>query len=192
MATLSPSEIAYQKAHVHDDKRWGITVSDVVCIVVAAVAVLLRFISRRLAGAEHRGDDWWIWTALVRTSQSSTVVSTPKMTIDFLQFIYTGYVVGCQFLVHYGMGRHSILMPNIKGFVVVSISLSLLGFGRLLTPTYVEDVNSYFNPLQLYHVHDENVNSLLLSPDLPSTVVQIHLNCRWYYCQRLRYCPTTL
>ncbi|KAF6235596.1 hypothetical protein HO173_006279 [Letharia columbiana] len=100
MATLSPSEIAFQRSHIGDDRRTGITVSNVICYTLAVVAVLLRVFSRRLAQVEHRADDWWIWGAL---------------------FLFTVYIAAYQVLVHFGLGRHVVLVTNTKGFVVTSI-----------------------------------------------------------------------
>ena len=57
MAAPSAADIEYQKAHINDDRRIGIAVSNVVCLGVAVVAVILRYVSRLLAflyGLYHR------------------------------------------------------------------------------------------------------------------------------------------
>ena len=65
MAEPSPSEIAYEEAHIDQSRQINIAVSNGICLGIAFVAVLLRFISRRLAGTNNGADDWWAWIALV-------------------------------------------------------------------------------------------------------------------------------
>ena len=65
MAAPSPSEIAYEEAHIGDSRQLGIAISNGVCYGVAVVAVLLRLVSRRLSQAGNRVDDWWAWIGLV-------------------------------------------------------------------------------------------------------------------------------
>ena len=65
MAQLTPSEIAYENAHIDQSRQINMAVSNGVCLGVASIAVLLRIISRRLARAKNRADDWWAWNALV-------------------------------------------------------------------------------------------------------------------------------
>lgn len=70
MAEPSPSEIAFEQAHIHQSRQIDIAVSNGICLGIAFVAVLLRFISRRLAGTSNGPDDWWAWIALVGKLQS--------------------------------------------------------------------------------------------------------------------------
>ena len=66
MASVPASESAYEKAHINDSRQVGIAVSNGICIGVAFIAVLLRFVSRRLAKTDNGPDDWCAWSALVR------------------------------------------------------------------------------------------------------------------------------
>ena len=75
MATVPPSSIAYQKAHLGDDKRIGISVSDATCYGLALVSELLRVYSRHVAQTKHKADDWWIFGALVSHLRSQPVVT---------------------------------------------------------------------------------------------------------------------
>lgn len=61
MASLSSTDIAYQKAHIGDDRRATIVVPNVIFTVAAVVAVVLRFESRRIARTDLKADDWWIF-----------------------------------------------------------------------------------------------------------------------------------
>ena len=70
MAEPSPSEIAYEKAHIDQSRQINLAVSNGICLGIAFIAVLLRFISRRLAKTHNGKDDWWTWTALVSKSSS--------------------------------------------------------------------------------------------------------------------------
>ena len=70
MTETDPSEIAYEQAHIDQSRQMNMAVSNAICLGVAFVAVLLRLLSRRLAGTKNAADDWWVWTALVRKSKS--------------------------------------------------------------------------------------------------------------------------
>ena len=68
MAPPSAEEIEYQLAHIHQDRSSDIVVSHAICIVIALIAVVLRFSSRRLCKAPILADDYMIIVALVRLS----------------------------------------------------------------------------------------------------------------------------
>lgn len=65
MVHLTPQDIQYQKAHVHEDHSSQIVVSHAVCIALAAVAVVLRFASRRVGKIAVGADDYLIVAAFV-------------------------------------------------------------------------------------------------------------------------------
>ncbi|MCJ1454842.1 hypothetical protein MMC28_005195 [Mycoblastus sanguinarius] len=106
MSTPAPTEIAFQKAHIHDDQRIEMAVVIAVCLAVAYTAVFLRYVSRRLAGTKFGKDDGWVCAALVSQTLYSTAYSV---------------------MIHYGFGRHSILVTNIKG-LVVSTTITAIGY----------------------------------------------------------------
>lgn len=60
------SSLAFQQAHIDDNRRGGIVTIIVVSLVVAYTAVSLRFFSCRLAGTSFGADDAWICISLVR------------------------------------------------------------------------------------------------------------------------------
>lgn len=66
--SLSHQETAIQEAHIEDDRRLDLIIAVVVCLVAACFAVALRFVSRLLAKARLRWDDWMIVIGLVRIS----------------------------------------------------------------------------------------------------------------------------
>ena len=68
MAPPNEQEIQYQLAHIHEDRSSDIVVSHSICIVIAVVAVLLRFTSRRLCKAPILADDYMTIVALVSIS----------------------------------------------------------------------------------------------------------------------------
>lgn len=68
MAPPNAQEIKYQLAHIHEDRSNDIVVSHAICIVIAVVAVVLRFSSRRLCKAPILADDFMSIVALVRFS----------------------------------------------------------------------------------------------------------------------------
>ena len=66
MALPTLEEIQYQEAHIHDDRSRDIVIPHAICIAIAAIAVLLRFISRRMCKASIQADDWMILIAMMR------------------------------------------------------------------------------------------------------------------------------
>jgi hypothetical protein len=76
MSLPTPAQIAYQKAHIQDDKRVGIAVSNGICLGVGIAAVLLRYLSRRFSRSEQGMDDWLTWAALVGLSFSAELFLT--------------------------------------------------------------------------------------------------------------------
>ncbi|KAL8936336.1 MAG: hypothetical protein Q9216_004984 [Gyalolechia sp. 2 TL-2023] len=99
MALPSPSSVAYQQAHIDDDRRGGIVAVNVLTLIIAYAAVFLRYYSRRIAGTTFGPDDGWICAALLSV---------------------TLYVAGLSTMVHYGFGRHSILITNPKALVIAT------------------------------------------------------------------------
>lgn len=68
MAQPDAQEIQYQLAHIDQDRSNDIVISHGICIVIAVVAVVLRFSSRRLCKAPILADDYMTISALVRLS----------------------------------------------------------------------------------------------------------------------------
>lgn len=64
---FSKDEIQYQLDHIEDNRVNDIVVSNSVCIGLAAIAVLLRFVARCLSKAKVAGDDYMVSAALVRS-----------------------------------------------------------------------------------------------------------------------------
>ena len=60
------SDILFMEAHIRENKIPSIVTANVICIIAAYLAVVLRFISRRFVQAKLGPDDWWIVGALVR------------------------------------------------------------------------------------------------------------------------------
>ena len=67
MATLpTPQEIAYQEAHITDDKTGSIIAANATCYAIGIIAVALRFLSRRISKIKYELDDWLVVVGLVR------------------------------------------------------------------------------------------------------------------------------
>ncbi|MCJ1266425.1 hypothetical protein MMC22_006310, partial [Lobaria immixta] len=64
MAKLSSSDIQYQLEHLHDSGIPRLLVSQIICLVLAVIAVILRLVSRRLNKASIQSDDYMILIAL--------------------------------------------------------------------------------------------------------------------------------
>ena len=65
MATLSSQNIRYQQEHKDENRASDMIIANVVMLSAAYIAVVLRFISRRLSHAELKADDWMIMLGLV-------------------------------------------------------------------------------------------------------------------------------
>lgn len=70
MATPNPAEIQYQLSHIHEDRSKDIVNSNTICMVIAIVAVILRFVSRRLCKVAILADDYVCLAALVSMSNA--------------------------------------------------------------------------------------------------------------------------
>lgn len=66
MAT--PSDVQWQLDHIHDTKSRDILISHIVVLPLAVVAVVLRFISRRMCKGPIKADDYMIILALVKAT----------------------------------------------------------------------------------------------------------------------------
>ncbi len=62
----SPSDIQYQIDHINDDRGSAIITSHAIVLSLAVIAVMLRFVSRRLCRTQILADDVMIVVALVR------------------------------------------------------------------------------------------------------------------------------
>lgn len=67
MATIPTyAEIMDQEMHISDDMVPNIIATNAVCFTISCVAVILRFVSRRLTKIKYEADDWLILAGLVR------------------------------------------------------------------------------------------------------------------------------
>lgn len=74
----SPADLAFQQAHIHDDRRAGTLAVNIVSLIIAFASVSLRYLSRRLAGTTFGPDDGWICVAMVRRHLSPLHTSIAK------------------------------------------------------------------------------------------------------------------
>ncbi|KAF2261281.1 hypothetical protein CC78DRAFT_419158, partial [Lojkania enalia] len=105
MAAPTPADIAYMMEHMGEDRRPNYIVANSVCIGVAIIAVFLRYISRFLAGTKYGLDDYTILISLIFT---------------------LGFEIGLFVSVHYGMGRHAILVTDVKSFAITALTAEVL------------------------------------------------------------------
>ena len=64
--SLPPAQAQYQLDHVDESRANNIRSSLIACLAIATIAVILRFVSRRMVTTSIRADDWMIVVALVR------------------------------------------------------------------------------------------------------------------------------
>ena len=65
MSSFTPSELQYMQSHIGDNRSGQIHASNVVCLIAAYIAVLLRIFARSLTKAKYGLDDWLIGVSLV-------------------------------------------------------------------------------------------------------------------------------
>ena len=63
--SLPPEEAKYQLAHVKDSKRVATLTAYVVSVSISILAVMMRFVSRRIGRTKYGADDWVMLAALV-------------------------------------------------------------------------------------------------------------------------------
>ena len=74
------TSIEYQKAHAYENRATEIIIPHVVCLVFAVLAVILRFISRRIKAGIHL-DDWVCLVALVSRAISREAIQGAQYTL---------------------------------------------------------------------------------------------------------------
>ena len=57
--------LIYQEAHTEDTRVKRLVGSAIVCLVIAYISVLLRFLARRIGRSTLQADDWWMLASLV-------------------------------------------------------------------------------------------------------------------------------
>lgn len=128
--------------HISDDKSANIIAANAVCFTIACIAVVLRFQARRMAMIQYQADDWLILAGLVRRIllspstlrskhglsmtcveayalivRAHTVLHTWGRHLRFSRYVNLTYMpddhAHHEFIgVHYGSGKHAILMTN--------------------------------------------------------------------------------
>lgn len=98
--SIPPAQLQYYEKHASDNMKPNLIAAAVLGLVIACIAVLLRFIARWKQRASVKADDWLILLALLPLA---------------------GFTIFLCFGVHYGEGRHIIFLENQKGFVQVYI-----------------------------------------------------------------------
>ena len=64
--SLPPAEAQYQLDHVDGSRVNDVLSTLISCLVIATIAVILRFISRSMVMTGIKADDWMVVAALVR------------------------------------------------------------------------------------------------------------------------------
>lgn len=62
---LPPEEAQYQLAHINDSKRAAIAPAYIISVPIIFLAVIMRFVSRRIGRTKYGADDWIMLVGLV-------------------------------------------------------------------------------------------------------------------------------
>ena len=93
MSTPIPSAASdYQRLHIHDSRLPEIIVSLAVCLPAANIAVILRFISRRVGRIPWKADDWWLVVGLVSLYLHFEFPWTEKAAKTVLQLAFHHWI----------------------------------------------------------------------------------------------------
>lgn len=65
-ASIPPAQLKYYEKHASDNVKPNLIATAVLGLVIACIAVLLRFVARWKQRASFKADDWLILLALVR------------------------------------------------------------------------------------------------------------------------------
>jgi len=89
--SLPPAEAQYQLDHINESRLQDIVSSHIACLVIAVVAIALRFISRRISKTAIKADDWMIVAALV---SGKAICPNIEFRTDLRnQFFAIGYII---------------------------------------------------------------------------------------------------
>ncbi|MCJ1237517.1 hypothetical protein MMC14_005503 [Varicellaria rhodocarpa] len=105
------SDILFMEAHIRENKIPSIVTANVICIIAAYLAVVLRFISRRFVQAKLGPDDWWIVGALL---------------------VYTGFIIGFSLSTLWGAGFTNVKKDNIADEVLYCAVILCIKFSIIL------------------------------------------------------------
>ena len=61
----TPAQIQYMQEHINDTLVPNVIAANVICLVLSLVAIVARFVARRLIRASFKWDDWLIVLAWV-------------------------------------------------------------------------------------------------------------------------------
>ena len=65
--SLPPEEAQYQLVHINESKRASIVITYIICIPILVLAIIMRFVSRRIGRTKYGADDWVMLLGLVIT-----------------------------------------------------------------------------------------------------------------------------
>ena len=127
MVHLTPEDIAFQKAHIKDDRSNDIIVSHAICIAIAFVAVILRFVSRRVGNLKVSWDDYMIVAAFIFALGEviGGLLGMQQLLLfeSCLNLVANNFVV---IAVRYGGAKHAILLKDPETFAKVVIATEVL------------------------------------------------------------------
>lgn len=133
MANSTLERTQYMQAHIDDSRQPKLLATLIICVVLAYVAVTLRFVARHKIRASIGADDVWILIALA---------------------IATGWVVTQFWCLRMGLGRHITVVKNLAGFMKSAIADELVYCG-CNPPIKISILYFYrriFPSRKLYHV----------------------------------------
>ena len=118
---FSHEQLQYMKAHITDDATSSVLGANIACLTLSYLAVVLRFLSRRLSRASFGADDWIILGALVGPSLFAEALQHRSHLTCCGQVFITGLCVSAAVTTRFGYGRHAIVITNVEALQEVRI-----------------------------------------------------------------------
>jgi len=157
----SDPTIAYELAHIHDDRRYQVVTSAVVFGTVALISVFLRLISRKINNVAYGLDDFLIVIAM---------------------FFGIGLVITASMMAHDGIGKHTIAatVPDIMNIGKTEFALSIMyppciAMTKLSIVALLKRIFNHVHPMYTFAMHAINVYLVLW---LIGLMLVVLLECR--------------
>lgn len=135
MAALPPAALAFQKAHIKENRGPLVIGVSATLIALITVAVSMRFLGRRVRQLPLLSDDWLTVPAWVSGKQSDRHSnSTLRCTQFFVSMLcVTNFLCMCHLIlfpevvnrllgVHYGVGQHLIAINPATAYEILHVS----------------------------------------------------------------------
>jgi hypothetical protein len=103
-------------------------ISNWIFVALTLLSLVLRVISRQIKGQKLGSDDYSIFAGFVGFLLFVKFILhlLVRMLADNCQVFYLAFIISLEFDTRVGLGRHVILLKDVKGFVIVCVNARCL------------------------------------------------------------------